>query len=208
MNYKILMFGSQGAGKGTQSALLAEKLKIRHISMGSLLRAEAKKGGKMGKEIAEVLKKGLLLSYEITIKLIQRELKKSKNGVILDGFPRDMDQARELDKFFKPTHVVFIKITEKETMRRLGGRRVCDKCGDNYQLDFKPSKKDGICDKCGGKLYQRDDDKPSAIKKRLKIFKASTMKAIDFYKKKYGIIEVKGSGKIDDVFKEILTKVQ
>lgn len=202
------MFGSQGAGKGTQSALLAERLKIKHISMGALLREESKKSGKLGKEIAEILKTGTLVPYEITIKLIQKELKKSKNGVILDGFPRDMDQAKELDKFFKPTHVVFIKITEKETMRRLGGRWVCNKCGENYHVNFKPAKKDGICDKCGGKLYQRDDDKPAAIKKRLQIFKNSTMKVLNFYKKKYGIMEVNGSGKIDDVYKEILKKVK
>lgn len=208
MKYQILMFGSQGAGKGTQSALLAEKLKIKHISMGALLREESKKKGKMGKEIAGILKKGLLLPYEFTIKLIQRELKKAKNGVIIDGFPRNMDQAGALDKIFRPTHIVFIKISEKETMRRLGGRWVCDKCGDNYHKVSRPPKKAGICDKCGGKLYQRDDDKPAAIKKRLKIFKNSTMKALNFYKKKYGIIEVNGSGKIEDVFNVILGKVK
>lgn len=202
------MFGSQGAGKGTQSALLAEKFKIKHVSMGALLREESKKKGALGKEIATVLKSGALVPYEITIKLIQRELKKSKNGIIVDGFPRDMDQAREFDKFFKPTHIVFIEITEKETMRRLGGRRVCEKCGENYHVDFKPAKKEGICDKCGGKLYQRDDDKPTAIKKRLQIFKNSTMQVLEFYKKKYGIIEVNGSGKIDDVFQKILVKTK
>jgi adenylate kinase len=208
MKYQILMFGSQGAGKGTQSALLAEKLKANHVSMGALLREESKKKGKLGKEIAEVLKSGALVPYQITVKLIQQQLKKSKNGIIVDGFPRDLDQLREFDKFFKPTHIVFIKITEKETMRRLGGRWVCEKCGDNYHAVSKPPKKAGICDKCGGKLYQREDDKPAAIKKRLQIFKNSTLKVLNFYKKKYGIIEVKGSGKIDDVFKEILKKVK
>jgi len=208
MKYQILMFGSQGAGKGTQSSLLAEKLKAKHVSMGALLREESKKGGKLGKEIAEILKSGVLVPYEITVKLIRKELKKSKNGIIIDGFPRDMDQALELDKFFKPTHIVFIKITEKETMRRLGGRRVCDKCGENFHVDFKPSKKEGVCDKCGGKLYRRDDDKPVAIKKRLGIFKASTMKVLNFYKKKYGIIEVNGGGKMENVFAEILKNIK
>jgi adenylate kinase len=176
--------------------------------MGALLREESKKKGKQGKEIAVILKSGALVPYEITVNLIQREIKKSKNGIIVDGFPRDMDQAKEFDKFFKPTHIVFIKISERETMRRLGGRWVCDKCGDNYHAVSKPPKKAGICDKCGGNLYQRDDDKPAAIKKRLNIFKNTTMKVLNFYKKKYGIIEVNGSGKIDDVFRAILKKIQ
>ncbi|MEA3272133.1 MAG: nucleoside monophosphate kinase [Patescibacteria group bacterium] len=201
--YKIIVLGSQGSGKGTQSQLLAEKLKISAVSMGDLLRAEKKKGGKLGKKLSSFMDNGLLVPHEITIKLIKKALKKSKKGIVVDGFPRDMEQVKSFEKFFEPTHIIFIKISSKETMRRLSGRRVCSKCNENYHLVFKKPKKKDVCNKCKGKLRQRDDDKPNAIKKRLEIFRKNTMPVIRFYKKKYGTLEINGEQAIKKVSKEV-----
>lgn len=197
------MLGSQGSGKGTQSQMLAEKLKIPAVSMGDLLRAEKKKGGKLGKELASYMDKGLLVPHEVTIKLIKKALKKSKEGIIVDGFPRDKEQVKEFEKLFKPTHIIFIKISSKETTRRLGGRRICPKCNENYHLIFKKPKKKNTCNKCKTKLKQRDDDKPKAIRKRLEIFKKNTLPVIKFYKKKYGVIEINGEQPIKKVHKDV-----
>lgn len=202
--YKIIVLGAQASGKGTQAELLSKKLKVPAVSMGNLLRGEKKKGGKLGKKLASYMDKGLLVPHEITIELIKKALKKSKNKIIIDGFPRDMEQVRAFEKFFKPTHVIFIKLPKSESIRRISGRRVCARCGKTYHLIYDPSKKKGVCDKCKGKLAQRADDKPRAIRKRLEIFEKNTMPVISFYRKNYGTIEVNGKQEIKDVHKDIM----
>lgn len=205
--YKIIVLGAQGSGKGTQADLLSEKLEIPAVSMGDLLREEKRKKTQKAKEIASYIDNGLLVPYKITIDLIKKAIKKNKKGIIIDGFPRNMEQATVFDKFFKPTHIIFIKISEKETIRRLAGRRNCPKCRKIYHVTFNPPKKKDICDRCRAKLIRRKDDTPEAIKKRLEIFNKITKPVVKYYKKKYGLIKIGGENSIKKVHEKIMKKL-
>jgi len=204
----IVFLGPQGSGKGTQAEMLSEEFNIPRISPGDIFRREIKKNTKLGKLIASYINKGNLAPEDLTNKIIVRRLRRSdcKKGFILDGFPRNMIQLNALEKMVNLNYVIFINISDKEAIRRLSGRRVC-KCGMTYHLKFNPSKKKGICDKCGGKLFQRKDDTIKVIKKRLKIYHNQTEPLVTYFKKKGVLIEVDGEQPIKKVYRDIIRKM-
>ena len=201
-NMKIIMLGPQGSGKGTHAKFLAEGLNVPHLSTGEILR-KTPRDSPLGKQVFELIDKGVLVPDELIAKIVNERLKSAEfsKGFILDGFPRNIHQAKMLE--VAPDHVLYLDISDKEAMKRLSGRWQCRKCEAIYGPDAPPKKK-GICDKCGGELYQRDDDKPEAIAKRLRIFHTETEPLKDFYKEQGLLRVVKGQKEIDDTFKAIL----
>jgi len=190
----IIIIGAQGSGKGTHSDRLSEKLGIPHISTGDIFRAEVKKGSELGKKVEGILNSGKLVPDEIVNEVLKKRLseKDAKKGFILDGYPRNLEQAKNLDKIAKIDHVLYLEISDEKAIERISNRWQCKNCNTIYNLITLPPKKPGICDKCGGPLYQRDDDKEENVKKRLKIFHEITEPIIKYYKKK-GILDIVNS---------------
>lgn len=201
----ILIFGAQGSGKGTQADLLSKKLKIPHITVGDIFRLMIKEKGKLGKIVASYINKGKLAPDEITNKVVVERLKKSDvaRGFILDGYPRNKVQANFLDGICKVDKVIEIRISDNEAVKRIKDRRMCY-CGRTYHLQYNPPIKKGICDECGKKLYQRDDDKPKEIEERLKIYHQETEPIIAFYKKRKIVEIIEGECPIQKIHLNIL----
>jgi len=182
----IVLLGPPGVGKGTYAELLSKKYKIPHISTGQMFRDAIKEGSELGKKVEGFIAKGDLVPNEITIEVVKVRLKAEdcKNGFLLDGFPRTIPQAEVLEKIRKIDKVLNFVASEETITERLSWRRTCSKCGAIYHLKNIPPKVDGICDKCGGKLYQRSDETPETIKVRMEEYKKKTKPLIDFYKKR------------------------
>lgn len=202
--YKIIMFGPQGAGKGTQAEKIEKKYKIPAISTGNLFRIAVKKGTRWGLEAKKYMDKGQLVPDEVTNNLIAERLEEEdcQRGFILDGYPRNIDQLGFIDKLFEPTHVFNIQISDEEAVERLQGRLSCS-CGMVYHKVYNPPKEDMKCDECGKKLYVRADDTPEAIRQRLKIYHEQTEPLLDFYKEKVLLYTIEGSKSIEDIWEEI-----
>ena len=188
----IVMLGKPGSGKGTVGKMLSRSLGITHISSGELFRSYVKKAGKIGKEINEYISKGNLVPDDLAIKLVEKRLSEPdcKKGVILDGFPRTIEQAKELDEFLKQNHskidiAVELKLSDKAITDRIIKRRECPnpECREVYNLEFKKPREKGICDICGSKLIQRQDDSEETVKQRLKVYHETAEKLGDYYKK-------------------------
>ena len=200
----LLIIGPQGSGKGTQAVKIAEKYGLLNLSMGELLRGEAKKDTALGKKIKDILAKGNLVPNDITNELLLKNIKSAKKGVILDGYPRNLEQADWLEKNARIDKAILLKLEDAASVKRISGRRMCRKCGFIFHVEFiKPKKKD-VCDKCGGELYQRDDDKPAAVKERLNIFHHQTEPVIQFYKKKGILAEINGDQSVENVFEDVV----
>lgn len=182
----LIFLGAPGVGKGTYTSRIKDKYGLVHISTGDLFRENMKNNTPLGIEAKGYIEKGQLVPDEVTINMLKDRLKKddTKNGFILDGFPRTIPQADALGKFAKIDKVINFVADEDVIIRRLSGRRICRKCQAIYHVDNIPTKVEGVCDKCGGEVYQRDDDKPEAIKERLKVYEKQTAPLIDYYKEK------------------------
>ena len=211
----LIFLGAPGAGKGTQADLVGKAMGLVHIASGDLFRQARDRGDELGQKVKSFMEKGALVPDEITIKLILNHLAgfKPDQGFILDGFPRTLEQARALDEALAKSkksldRVVYIKVVPDEMIDRLGGRLTCKKCQAPYHAVNSPPKVKGICNKCGGELYQREDDKPETIKKRLEVYLAQTAPLIDYYKKSGKLLEVNGSKKMDAVTREILASLK
>jgi len=202
---KLILLGPPASGKGTQAEILAEKLNIPTISMGQLLRDEVKQQTETGKQVEKIMEAGELVSNDLTNKILWQRLKKEdcKNGFILDGFPRIRIQARFLDEKQDIDKVIWVNISDEVVMKRLSGRRTCVKCGDVYHIKFNLPKKENVCDECGGKLIQREDDTQEGIHKRLKIYHSETEEVVIYYREKGILVEVDGEKKIEKVASEI-----
>lgn len=188
----LIMLGAPGAGKGTQAAILNEKLGIPTISTGNILRAAIKDGTPTGLKAKQYMDNGQLVPDEVIIGIISERLQADdcKNGYILDGVPRTLGQAEALDQAgIKFDAVVALEISDEEIMQRMSGRRVCEKCGASYHIVAVPPKTEGVCDACGGALVQRADDAPETVKARLEVYHQETEPLKDFYDKK-GILKV------------------
>ena len=212
----IVMLGKPGSGKGTVGRMLSESLGIIHISSGELFRSYIKKAGEIGKEIESYVSKGNLVPDDLAIKLVEKRLLEldCKDGVILDGFPRTVVQAEALDKFLnsqgcKLDIAVELELSDQDIIDRIVQRRVCSNvdCREIYNLEFKKPKHEEICDKCGSKLVQREDDKIETVEQRLKTYHETSAKLVDYYKKQELLYAVKlniHSGKTsEDVAREV-----
>jgi len=196
---KLLFIGPQGSGKGTQAKIISSKLGIPHISTGDLVRAAT---GELRKEIDSYIVKGILYPDEKMLNILKERFEESDcdKGWILDGFPRNMVQAKMLDEITKVDKVIEVFISDEEAVRRLSGRVSCEKCGAGYNNVTMPPKEHGVCDKCGGKLVQREDDNEEAIKRRLETYHRDTEALL----KHYNAVRVNGEQSVEDVSKDIL----
>lgn len=207
----ILLMGPPGAGKGTQAAELVKEFNIPHISTGDMFRAAIKEGTEMGKKAKAFIDAGNLVPDEVTIGIVRDRLAKAdcKAGFILDGFPRTVAQADALkgilaDLGLSLTRVLNISVPASALIERAVGRRICKKCGATFHLKFNPTKQEGICDDCGGDLYQRADDTAETMGNRLKKYEESTKPLIDYYTKEGVYSEVDGQQAIDKVTKDLV----
>jgi len=207
---RLVLLGAPGAGKGTQAKKLIDKYAIPQISTGDILRKAVADGTPLGKEAKGIMDSGGLVSDKIVLGLVQERLKQDdcKKGYILDGFPRNTAQAEALDKMLSDmgaplTVALSVDVDKDILMKRLTGRRTCKSCQQMYNIYFSVPKKEGVCDKCSGELFQRDDDKEETIKKRLDVYDSQTAPLFDYYGKKGILKSVKGTGSIDDIFNEV-----
>jgi adenylate kinase len=207
---KLILLGPPGAGKGTQAKRLVDKYSIPQISTGDMLRAAVREGTQLGVEAKKFMDAGQLVPDSVVIGLIEERVGKPdcKSGFMLDGFPRTVGQADALKGVLSKRglaidHVISIEVPNEELVERLTGRRTCKACGAGFHVQFDPPKKAGVCDKCGGELYQRDDDKEATIRNRLKVYEDQTAPLIAYYKKAGLLRPIAGQGSIDDIFARI-----
>ena len=189
---KLIFLGPPGAGKGTLAALVAETYTIPHISTGEIFRAAIREKTPLGLKVQAIIDAGQLVSDDITIELVRERLAKddAKGGFILDGFPRTIPQAEALSAILDVTAAVNFDISDKDVVARLSGRRVCKNCSQNFHVEFMKPKVEGKCDKCGGDLFIREDDKIEAITTRLEVYRSQTAPLIDYYRTKGKLADI------------------
>ncbi|MBU5267613.1 adenylate kinase [Virgibacillus proomii] len=211
----LILMGLPGAGKGTQAEKINEKYNIPHISTGDMFRLAIKEGTDLGKKAKEYMDQGELVPDEVTNGIVKERLRKDdcKNGFLLDGFPRTIAQAEALESIVKDInqsidYVIHVDVPEGKLVERLTGRRICPTCGTTYHVVYNPPKEDGICDKDGSTLIQRDDDKPETVKKRLSVNIEQTKPLLDFYHDKGYLVTVNGDQEINQVFQDIQAKIE
>jgi adenylate kinase len=204
----ILVFlGPPGAGKGTQAKLLSQRMGFLHIATGDLLREAVKNQTPLGKKAKEYMDRGELVPDELIVQLIEETMPKD-GSVILDGFPRTVNQALALEEMLKGkgekiSKVLFFDVPDEVIIDRLSGRRVCSKCSAVYHVKYNPPKVEGVCDLCGGTLVQRDDDKEEVVRKRLEVYRKQTQPLVEFYQER-GIIYKLDAGKgVEELFEEV-----
>lgn len=208
----LILMGLPGAGKGTQAEKINETYNIPHISTGDMFRLAIKEGTELGKQAKSFMDQGNLVPDEVTIGIVKERLAKDdcKDGFLLDGFPRTIAQAEALQQLLtemneKIDYVIHVNVPKNKLVERLTGRRVCPTCGATYHVLYNPPKQEGICDKDGSKLDQRDDDTEETVKNRLKINIEQSQPLLDFYKEKNYLVDVNGDQDINQVFKDIQT---
>ncbi len=210
MDMRLILLGPPGAGKGTQAKLLAEKFNIQQISTGDILRQAVKNKTKMGLKAKSYMDQGKLVSDNVVIGIIKDRLDNAdcSKGFILDGFPRTIQQAESLSQALKQMEIdidylIDIEIDFNYLIQRLTGRWTCRECGEGYHKMSNPPKKKGVCDKCDGELYQRDDDKEETIQKRFEVYRKETEPLKDYYQKNGKLNAIKGDGGIQEIFSRI-----
>ncbi len=214
MAKRVVLLGAPGAGKGTQAKMLIEKYKIPQISTGDILRKAVADGTPLGKEAKVIMDQGGLVSDKIVLGLVEERIKQPdcKAGFILDGFPRNLNQAAVLESTLREMGkkidlAIGIDVERKELVRRLSGRRVCRKCGASYHVIFNPPVNIGMCDKCSSEIYQRDDDREETIEARLKVYEQETLPLIEYYGAKGLYKSVDGIGSVDKITKDIMDAI-
>ena len=208
---RLVLFGPPGAGKGTQARLLRDRLKVTHISSGDLFRQQVSKGTPLGLRAKEYMDRGELVPDEVTIDIVLDKVMSipDEEGFILDGFPRNPNQAEQLEKKLAAESrnldkVVHIDVSEPELLRRLGGRYICRDCQAPHAIAPGEDASVRTCDKCGGELYQRDDDAPAAVKKRIQVYNDETVPVLRFYRERGVLVEISGENTVDEVNKQVM----
>lgn len=208
---RIILLGPPGAGKGTQAAGIVEKYNIPHISTGDIFRKNIKEGTELGKKAKGYIDQGLLVPDELTVGLVTDRIAQPdcEKGFMLDGFPRNVAQAQHLDEYLKEVgisldKVVNIEVDKDILVGRAVGRRICKSCGATYHVEFNPPKVDGVCDVCGGELYQRADDNEETVSKRIQVYLDETKPLVNYYSEEGIIANINGQQSIDNVFGDIV----
>jgi len=211
---RIVMLGPPGAGKGTQAALLAERLDAPHVSTGDIFRSEQAQDTLLGKRVSNYLERGELVPDDLTIAVVEKRLgeKDCSNGFVLDGFPRSVVQAEALEDLLREqgtalTRVITIQVSEQEAVRRLTARRYCPKCGAVYNLMSRPPERAGRCDVCGARLVQREDDTEETIRNRLRVYEEETKPLLAYYERKGLLVRVDGEAPVEAVADEVLSSL-
>ncbi|WP_208585771.1 adenylate kinase [Gracilibacillus suaedae] len=211
----LILMGLPGAGKGTQAEKIVEKYEIPHISTGDMFRLAIKEGTELGQKAKSYMDEGALVPDEVTIGIVKERLSKDdcQKGFLLDGFPRTLAQAEALDELLSSMnrsidYVLHVDVEKDELIERLTGRRICPECGTAYHVIFNPPKVEGICDKDGAKLIQREDDQPSTVRNRLEVNLEQTQPMLDFYSNKGDLVTINGSQEINAVFSDIDEKLK
>jgi adenylate kinase len=214
MSKIIVIIGAPGAGKGTQSRLLSEKYDYPQISTGDILRGMAREDTPLGWKVKETMATGRLVSDEILAEVIRNRTVRSDcaNGYILDGYPRTLNQANQLEELAskqgKQVLLARIEVPEDVLFKRMTGRRACPVCGEIYNIYFRPPKVDGICDLDGAALTERSDDNPESVSRRLEEYKRSTAPLIDYYRQSGRLIEIDGEAPVNEVFDKLLAAIE
>ena len=206
MSLRVVFLGPPGAGKGTQADELAREWDAPHIATGDMLREAAARGTELGLEAKRYMDTGALVPDDVVIGLVGERLAEpdAANGAVLDGFPRTVAQAEALDRLLRARgadidRVVFFDVARPELLRRLTGRRICRKCGASYHVAFMPPRTAGVCDRCGGELYQREDDSETAVAKRLDVYGKQTTPLLDYYRGRGILSTINGEGAVPDI---------
>jgi len=208
MDLRIVLLGPPGSGKGTQTERLCAELGFTKISTGDLLREAVRNDTPLGAKAKGYMDAGKLVPNELVVDLVKERLKVVKGGVILDGFPRSLEQAQLLDKIAKVDLVIDIAVNEENLVKRLTMRRTCKDCSGVYHLQYNPPKHEDKCDKCHGPLYQRTDDTEKTVRERLKVYKESTLPLTKYYKDRGILKQVDGEGDISVVYQRILKAIK
>lgn len=211
----LILLGPPGAGKGTQAVKLHEKFNVPHISTGDIFRENIKKGTELGRKAQEYMNKGELVPDDLVIEIVESRLREDDcaKGFLLDGFPRTVHQAEALSDFLqeagkKIDMVIDIFLNKEELISRISGRRVCRSCGATYNVNGLPPLRDGICDKCGGELYQRPDDDEKTAENRIEVYNAQTKPLVSFYEDIGNIIHIDSIIGHEKVFAEIIRSIE
>ena len=207
---RIILLGPPGAGKGTQAKVLTKELDIPHISTGDILRKAIEEKTPLGLKAKKYMDKGYLVPDDLIINLIKERIRREdcKKGFLLDGFPRTIPQAEALGKISNIDKVTKLKIANEVAIERLSGRRTCKDCGAMYHVIYIPPRKEGICDRCGGELIIREDDKEEAVLKRLEVYREETRPLIEYYKKKGLLAIIDGGRRKEEVTRDLLVSIK
>jgi adenylate kinase len=215
IDVRLILLGPPGAGKGTQASAIVKKYRIPHISTGDIFRDNIKRGTDLGEKAKSYMDKGLLVPDKLVISIVEDRLLEEdcKNGFLLDGFPRTLNQSEVLDKVLlqmglELNKVINLHVDKEILIERAIGRRICKNCGEVYHIKFTPPTKEGICDKCGGELYQRDDDTVETVEKRIEVYRKQTEPLIDYYEEKGLLLDIDGSKDKNLLFEEIINALE
>jgi adenylate kinase len=209
LKLKAIIFGAPGAGKGTYASRLQAKLGVDVIAMGDIFRELIKVDSDLGRKVKGYVEKGALVPDDVVVEVLKDRLSKvpKEKGFILDGYPRTLDQAQKLDTVTSIDVIILLDVPDQIIIERLSSRRICRSCGEVYNVRFLKPKIEGVCDKCGGVLYQRPDDNPEVIRKRLQVYQEQTKPLIEFYKRKQVPFVVSETNRIDALPEEMVEKI-
>ncbi|KAF4407779.1 MULTISPECIES: adenylate kinase [Streptomyces] len=213
---RIVLVGPPGAGKGTQAAYLAKNLSIPHISTGDLFRANISQGTPLGKQAQEYMNAGELVPDEVTVGMAKDRMEKpdADEGFLLDGFPRNLSQAKALDEILAESGIALdgvldLEVPEEEVVKRIAGRRTCrSDSSHTFHVEYKRPKTEGVCDECGGELYQREDDSEETVRKRLEVYHRETEPIIDYYRSQGLVVTISALGKVGEVTERAMSALQ